>query len=74
MTQKEPMGKKFEVGQRVEMFDKEHKIVNDEWVGATVYGEVLEVGDESILVQWDDLNELGPTEHEREDFDSINVI
>lgn len=46
--------------------------VNDEVETTLVghaFGIVLEVGEETILIQWDDLKT--PTEHEMDEFDSI---
>jgi hypothetical protein len=47
-------GPKFEVGQHIKVYDTDEECV--------VNGEILEVGDETILVKWEDLTE--PTEYE----------
>ena len=56
--------KKFKVGEQVTITEwKELKYKYN------VDGEVIEVGDESILIQWPDLKH--PTEYDLNDFDAI---
>ena len=53
--------KKFKVGEEVKTYDAEDK--------KTIYGKVLEVGEETIYIKWDDLK--NPIEHDLTEFDDI---
>lgn len=57
MTTYEKTGPLYSVGESIKTFDK----TKEQWIN----GEITEVGDESIQVQWNDLED--PTDYNKSD-------
>lgn len=65
MTKNEPKTRKFEVGDRVKLFEVDDYVPDGAWC----YGVVMEIGDETFTIKWEDLPE--ETEYKWEYYPNI---